>query len=482
MLAIENFIEGAFQPARSGARIDVFEPATGSVYAQVAASDTADLDAAFSAAKQAYPAWSTAPAERRAHLLQAIADIIEKRLDEFAQAESQDTGKPLSMARKVDIPRVIANFRFFAAAAVQFASESHGVTGRSINYTLRQPLGTVGAISPWNLPLYLFSWKVAPALAAGNTVVGKPSELTPYTAALLGEVCQAAGLPAGVLNIVHGYGAAAGQALVEHPDLAALSFTGSTATGRHIADRLAQRFVKLSLEMGGKNPVLVFDDADLDHTASEVVRSAFSNQGQICLCGSRVLVQDSIYGVFREKLLERTRALRIGDPRSPATDQGALVSATHYHKVLGCLERARNEGASVLCGGPVQLAGRCAHGWFIAPVWLEGLDNDCVTNQEEIFGPVASLQPFTDEEHALRLANESGYGLACSIWSHDIGRCHRLAEGINCGIVWVNCWMQRDLRTPFGGMRESGLGREGGWEVMRFFTEAKNVCVDYTRE
>lgn len=482
MLAIHNFIGGTFQPARSGETLDVFEPATGKVYAWVAASDRSDVGAAFDAATLAFPAWSTTPGEQRSRILHAIADVIEARAEEFAAAESQDTGKPLALARALDIPRAVANFRFFAAAAVQFASESHAMAGQSINYTLRQALGVVACISPWNLPLYLFSWKVAPALAAGNTVVGKPSELTPRTAALLGEACQAAGLPSGVLNIVQGTGASAGQALVDEPRLAALSFTGSTATGRIIADRLAGRFVKLSLEMGGKNPVLVFADCDLDRAAREVVRGAFSNQGQICLCGSRVLVQDSIYAAFRERLLEHTRALRVGDPSSGHTDQGALVSATHYQKVVHCLERARSEGGKLLCGGPFQVEGRCADGWFIAPVWLEGLPNDSATNQEEIFGPVASLQSFSDEADALQLANQSNYGLACSIWSRDIGRCHRLASRIQCGIVWVNCWMQRDLRTPFGGMKESGVGREGGWEAMRFFTETRNVCIDYANE
>jgi aminomuconate-semialdehyde/2-hydroxymuconate-6-semialdehyde dehydrogenase len=482
MLAIHNFIGGELVPAQSGATMEVFEPATGQVYAQVAASDEADIQSAFTAATTAFAGWSTISNEQRAHGLHRIADAIEARLDEFAEAESQDTGKPLSLARTLDIPRAIANFRFFAAAAVQFSSESHAMAGKAINYTLRQPLGVAGCISPWNLPLYLFSWKVAPALAAGNTVVGKPSELTPRTATLLGEACQAAGLPAGVLNIVHGTGQAAGQALVDHPQLAALSFTGSTSTGRNIAARLAQRFTKLSLEMGGKNPALVFADADLDKAAREVVRGAFSNQGQICLCGSRVLVQDTIYREFRERVLDLTRALTVGDPQLPGTHQGALVSQAHFDKVRACLEQARAEGGTVLCGGPVTVPGRCAQGWFITPVWLEGLPNDSVTNQQEIFGPVASLQAFSSETEALQLANESGYGLACSVWSRDLARCHRMAEAIQCGIVWVNCWMQRDLRTPFGGMKESGLGREGGWEAMRFFTEARNVCVDYSDE
>jgi aminomuconate-semialdehyde/2-hydroxymuconate-6-semialdehyde dehydrogenase len=482
MKQVLNHIDGEMRPARSGNTIDVFEPATGQQYANLAASDAADVDDAIAAARQAFPSWSALSSEQRAVYLGRIADEIESRLGEFAAAESMDTGKPLDLATEVDIPRAVSNLRFFASAATQFASESHNMGDHAINYTLRQPLGAVACISPWNLPLYLFTWKIAPALAVGNTVIGKPSEVTPLTASMLGEACIEAGLPAGVLNIVQGEGGAAGAALTGHPEIKALSFTGSTATGKTIAEILAPRFTKVSLEMGGKNPVLVFADCDIEKAADTVVRSAFTNQGQICLCGSRVLVEDSIYESFRDALLERTLDLKAGDPGQAGTRLGAVVSQSHFDKINYYLDLAQQEGGKLLCGGPVKLEGRCSGGWFIEPVWIEGLGNNCRTNQEEIFGPVASLQRFNDETEALALANQSDYGLACSIWSSDISRCHRLAARIEAGVVWVNCWMQRDLRTPFGGMKASGVGREGGLEALRFFTEPRNVCIEYGQD
>ena len=478
MRELHNFHAGDFHAAREGGWLDVFEPATGQVHSRVANSSEADVNVAVSAATAAFPGWSALPPEQRAGWLNRLADGIEARLDELSAAESQDTGKPVSLARQVDIPRAVSNFRFFAAAATQFSSESHAAPGTGINYTLRQPLGAVACISPWNLPLYLLTWKIAPALAAGNTVVAKPSEITPLTATLLCEIAADIGLPAGVLNVIHGEGPGAGGPLVTHPDIRAVSFTGSTRTGAWIAQATAKSFKKVSLEMGGKNAALVFADSDLERTADELTRAAFSNQGQICLCMSRVLIEDAVYEDFRDALVERASALRVGDPQDPETQQGAVVSAAHHEKILGHVEIARDEGGTVLCGGgAVTLDGRCAEGWFVAPTLIEGLSNSSRTNQEEIFGPVATLQRFASEDEAIALANDSAYGLAASVWSRDIQRCHRVAQRLASGIVWVNCWMARDLRTPFGGMKQSGVGREGGWEAMRFFTEPRNICI-----
>jgi aminomuconate-semialdehyde/2-hydroxymuconate-6-semialdehyde dehydrogenase len=448
------------------------------VHAQLAAGDADDIEAAVAAAARAFPAWSALPASARARWLERLADALEARLDRFAAAESQDGGKPLALARDIEIPRAVANLRFFAAAATQFASEAHhGEAG--LNYTLRQPLGVVGCISPWNLPLYLFTWKIAPALAAGNTVVAKPSEVTPATAWMLGELTRELGFPPGVLNIVQGAGGEAGRALVEHPLVKAVSFTGSTAVGRAIAAHCAPALKKTSLELGGKNPTLVFADAPREKLLDTLVRSAFQNSGQICLCGSRILVERRYYDEFRDAFVARARALRVGDPLEPATQLGPLVSRAHFEKVLGCLALAREEGAAFLCGGEaLSMTGRCRDGWFVAPTVIEGLGAHCRTNTEEIFGPVVSLQPFDDEEHALALANATPYGLAASLWTSDLSRAHRVAARLQSGIVWINTWLMRDLRTPFGGVGQSGLGREGGQEAMRFFTEPKNVCID----
>jgi len=477
MHSFRHFIDGRFVPAVGGASLEVFEPASGSVYATVADGDVADVDAAVTAAARAFPAWSAAPAEERARLLHAIADAVAARSEEFAIAESRDTGKPRSLARNMDVVRGIANCRFFAAAAVQFASESH-VTDLAVNYTLRNPHGVVACISPWNLPLLLFTWKVAPALAAGNCVVAKPSELTPATATMFVEAAAAAGLPPGVLNIVHGRGVSAGQALVEHPGVRAISFTGGSATGAHIAATAAPAFKKLSLELGGKNPNLVFADCDFERTVEESVRAAFLNQGQICLCGSRIYIERPLYERFRDAFVARAGRLQVGDPDEPGSDLGALTSKGHMDKVLAAIATARSEGGRVLCGGErVRLAGRCADGWFVAPTVIEGLAPDCRTDQEEIFGPVVTLAPFDSENEAVTLANGTRYGLVASLWTRDLDRAHRIARRIEAGIVWVNCWMLRDLRTPFGGTKASGVGREGGLEAMHFFTEPRNVCI-----
>ncbi len=477
---MQNYIGGQFEAPVSGQYIDNYQPATGRVYGRIPASGPADADKAVAAAEAAYPGWAALTPAERSHWMLLLADGIAADLEGFARTESNDNGKALSIARSVDIPRAIANFRFFATAILHFSTEAHPMAGEAINYTLRQPIGVVGCISPWNLPLYLFTWKIAPALAAGNCVVAKPSELTPATAHRLAELCQRIGFPAGVLNIVHGLGADIGQAIVEHPGVKAISFTGGTATGRRIAATAAPMFKKLSLELGGKNPVLVFADCDFEQAVATTLRSSFANNGQICLCGSRVLVERSIYNRFRDELVRRVEALRIGDPMSEDTDQGALVSAGHLEKVEAYLALAREEGGRVLCGGQrVTLAGELAGGYYLRPAVVEGLINDCRTNQEEIFGPIVTLQAFDTEAEALALANDSAYGLAATVWTQNTSRAHRIAEQLQSGIVWINCWMLRDLRTPFGGVKQSGVGREGGWEALRFFTEAKNVCIKY---
>ncbi len=477
---LQNFIDGRYQDPIHKNYLDNIEPATGLVYGKTPNSCQDDVELAVNAAQKALPQWQAMPLEQRADILYAIAQGIESKLDELALAESVDNGKPVSLAKAVDIPRAASNFKFFAHACSQFASESHSMTGTATNYTLRQAIGIVGCISPWNLPLYLFTWKIAPALAAGNCVIAKPSEVTPKTAALLGEICQAAGLPKGVLNILHGSGASVGSAICNHKKIKAISFTGGTATGAAIATQLAPQFKKLSLELGGKNPALVFADCDFDDTVEQVFRASFANQGQICLCASRIYIERPIFEKFKQALVVKAQALIPQDPASPSSKMGAIVSKVHLDKVLSYIELAKSEGGKILVGGAqVNLAGRCANGYFLQPTIIENLPNQAQCNQQEIFGPVITLQAFDNDEEALTLANDSQYGLAATLWTNNLARAHKLSEQLNTGIVWVNCWLLRDLRTPFGGMNHSGVGREGGFEAMRFFTESKNVCIKY---
>ncbi len=479
MQQIQNYINGELKAPASNQYFDNVEPATGKVYSQIPESNNVDLDEAVAAAQAAQPAWAALSIEERSRLLMKLADAVEARSDELARAEAIDNGKPIMLAKMVDCYRASANIRFFASVIVSNSSESHSMGDEGINYTLRDPIGIVGCISPWNLPLYLFTWKIAPALATGNVVIAKPSEVTPMTAYLFSQICAEI-LPKGVLNILHGHGGEVGDQIIRHPKIKAISFTGGTATGKHIASVAAPMFKKLSLELGGKNPTLVFADCDFDKTVSEVTRAAFANQGQICLCGSRIYIERPIYEKFKQAMIERVNKIRIGDPLEEATQHGATVSEAHMNKVLSYIELAKEEGGTVLTGGErLQMPGRLENGYFIAPTVIEGLPLHCRTNQEEIFGPVCTIAPFDSDDEAVELANGTEYGLATSVWSNDVKRCHKLAKQLHFGIVWINTWLMRDLRTPFGGMKASGVGREGGEEALRFFTEPKNVCVKY---
>ena len=478
MQKILNYINGELVSPVSEQYLDNYNPAEGKVYSLIPDSNEQDIAHAAAAAKGAFADWSSMSLEKRTFILLKVADLIDRDFEKLSMAESIDNGKPVSLARSMDISRASSNIKFYATAAMHFASESHLMEGEAVNYTTRSPIGVAGCISPWNLPLYLFTWKIAPALAAGCTVVAKPSELTPMTAFLFSKLCIEAGLPKGVLNIVHGLGSKVGQAIIEHPEVPVISFTGGTVTGKKIAATAAPLFKKLSLELGGKNPNIIFSDCDFEQAVETSLRSSFSNQGEICLCGSRILVEKSLYDRFVQEFVKRTQALVVGDPLEEKTKIGSLVSEAHMNKVLSYIELAKQEGGKILCGGNrIKISGRCENGYFVEPTVIIGLDQNCRTNQEEIFGPVVTIMPFDKEEQAIEYANATTYGLSASIWTENLKRAHRVAHQLKSGIIWINCWLLRDLRTPFGGMKQSGMGREGGWEAIRFFTEAKNVCI-----
>jgi len=478
MEKIANYIDGELvEPLRKN-YLDNYNPSIGKVYSLIPDSDEEDVELAVRAAYHAKENWANTPKEERFRILNRIAELIETNLEELAKAESIDNGKPLKLSKTVDIPRASGNMRFFATALMHFASESHDMADKGFNYTLRHPVGVVGCISPWNLPLYLFTWKIAPALATGNCVVTKPSEVTPMTAYLFSKICIEAGLPKGVLNIVHGLGNKVGAAIVKDPKIKAISFTGGTNTGAEIARVAAPMFKKMSLELGGKNPNIIFADCDFEKMLNTTMHSSFANQGQICLCGSRIFVERSIYEKFKKAFVEKTKALTVGGPFDEKSKIGAVVSKSHMEKVLSYVELAKQEGGTVLCGGyQVKLEGELKDGYYIAPTVIEGLAFNCRTNLEEIFGPVVTIMPFDSEEEVIKYANCTQYGLAATVWTQDVSRAHRVAANLESGIVWINCWLVRDLRTPFGGVKSSGVGREGGFEAMKFFTEAKNVCV-----
>lgn len=475
---IQNFINGQYVDPAGGTWLDNYDPSRGVVYGRIPDSDERDVQAAVQAAKAAFPVWSAMTAQERSEILMKVSKGIEARLPELAAAESLDNGKPLKLATRVDIPRARDNFAFFATAILHDSSDTHDMGESGFNYTLRRPIGVAGCISPWNLPLYLFTWKIAPALASGNTVVAKPSEVTPVTAAMLGEICNEAGMPAGVLNIIHGLGGKVGSAITEHPEIPMLSFTGGTVTGQTIARTAAPMFKKLSLELGGKNPNIIFADCDFDEMLKTTVQSSFANQGQICLCGSRIFIERPIYEKFKQAFVEKVSQLRVGAPQIESTQIGALVSKPHLEKVESYIQLAQEEGGTVLTGGErVQLDGEFSEGYYLRPTVIEGLEYTCRTNQEEIFGPVVTLTPFDSEEEVLTMANSTSYGLAATIWTRDLKKAHRVGSRVESGIVWVNCWLVRDLRTPFGGMKNSGVGREGGFEALHFFTETRNICI-----
>ncbi len=478
MQKIQNYINGELVEPISKTYIDNYNPSIGEVYSLIPDSDEQDVELATKAAKAAFPKWSKTPKDDRSRILQKLAQLIEDNLDRLAEAESRDNGKPLSLAKRVDIPRAASNFNFYATGILHYASESHAMEDTAINYTLREPIGVCGCISPWNLPLYLFTWKIAPALAAGNTVVAKPSEVTPFTAYLLSELCVEAGLPNGVLNIVHGLGHKVGTAITKHTDIPVISFTGGTVTGAEIIKIAGPMFKKMSLELGGKNPNIIFDDCDFDKALKTTMHSSFANQGQICLCGSRIFVKRGIYEKFKIAFVEKTKKLKVGNPFDTDTNLGAVVSQPHMEKVLSYVKLAQEEGGTVLTGGhQVHLDGELQNGYYIAPTIIEGLTFDCRTNQEEIFGPVVTIMPFDTEEEVLMMANSTKYGLASTVWTQDVTKAHNVASKLHSGIVWVNCWLLRDLRTPFGGVKNSGVGREGGFNAFEFFTEPKNVCI-----
>ncbi|XP_071833960.1 2-aminomuconic semialdehyde dehydrogenase-like [Apostichopus japonicus] len=482
-LEVQNFIGGEFIPAKT--HLDSFNPATGEVWAKIPDSGKEEIDLAVKSAKQAFPSWSSLSPDVRGQHLHKIADILESRLDEFAEIESRDQGKPVGLAKKVDIPRAVLNLRFFATAIQHTLNDSTVQSKFGVfNYTTKNPIGVAGLISPWNLPLYLLTFKIGPCIAAGNTCICKPSEMTSVSAWMLCEVMKQAGLPPGVVNMVFGYGHKVGQSMVEHPEIPVISFTGGTATGKKIIGSSAANFKKLSLELGGKNAAIIFDDADLEQCIPTVVRSSFTNQGEVCLATSRIFVQEKLYPRFLELFIEATRKLKVGPPTESTTDVGALISKEHLAKVKGYVDIAI-EGGRIECGERSQdkelsLPESHQNGYFMRPTVITNLKDTSRCMQEEIFGPVTCVVPFQTEEEVIERANGVQFGLCASVWTTDLGTAHRVAHKLEVGTVWTNCWLIRDLNMPFGGIKASGIGRESAKESLNFFTEEKTICIKMT--
>ncbi|XP_067558133.1 2-aminomuconic semialdehyde dehydrogenase [Pseudorca crassidens] len=481
LLMLENFIDGKFLPCSS--YLDSYDPSTGEVYCRVPNSGKEEIEAAVEAARAAFPGWSSRSPQERSQVLQRLADLLEQSLEELAQAESRDQGKTLTLARTMDIPRSVQNFRFFASSILHHTSECTQMDHLGcLHYTVRTPVGIAGLISPWNLPLYLLTWKLAPAIAAGNTVIAKPSELTSVTAWMMCKLLEKAGVPPGVVNIVFGTGPRVGEALVSHPEVPLISFTGSQPTAERITQLSAPHCKKLSLELGGKNPAIIFEDANLEECVPTTVRSSFANQGEICLCTSRIFVQKSIYSEFLKRFVEATRMWKVGIPSDPSADLGALISKAHLEKVRSYIKKARMEGARILCGEGVDklnLPLRNRAGYFMLPTVITDIKDESCCMKEEIFGPVTCVVPFDSEEEVIQRANSVKYGLAATVWSGNVERVHRVAKKLQSGLVWTNCWLIRELNLPFGGMKSSGVGREGAKDSYEFFTEIKTITIKH---
>ena len=480
MIKISNYINGQLENNSSNF-IDVFNPSIGKVYAQCQDSSKKDLNKAIKSSENSFLEWSNKKQQDRSDFLFLIADLIEDRLDEFAEAESIDNGKPYTLSKSLDIPRSIKNLRFFAKIALEVEDPIYHQKD-IISHILREPIGIVGTISPWNLPLYLFTWKIAPALVSGNCVIAKPSEITPYSAYLFSKVCMEAQLPPGVLNILHGRGELIGSEIVKHKKIKAISFTGGTKTGKKIAKETSKKMKKISLEMGGKNPVIIFDDCDYSKMINSILKSSFLNQGQICLAGSRIYIQDTIYEKFKKDFLIRIKKMKIGNPFKKNIDQGAIVSLQHLNKLKKYVEYAKNQQGKILIGGEKpDIKGKCSSGWYFYPTVIEDLPQDSNLNQDEIFGPIVTISKFSSNEEVVKMANNTDYGLAAIIWTENLIKANKLSKVLESGLVWINCWLERDLRTPFGGIKNSGFGKEGGKYALDFFTEPKNVCIKYDK-
>ncbi|NSL50576.1 aldehyde dehydrogenase [Calidifontibacillus erzurumensis] len=474
-----HFINGKYLPSFNGKTFNNINPATEEVLGSVAEGGKEEVDLAVQAARRALKGpWKYTTVEERSKLLRRIGDLILERKEELAYLESLDTGKPFSLAKTVDIPRAAYNFHFYADYIIGVNTDANEQNDIALHYTLRRPVGVIGIIKPWNLPLLLLTWKLAPALAMGNTCVIKPAEWTPITATVLMEIMKEAGLPDGVANLVHGFGTnSAGAAISEHPDVDAISFIGEPSTGAAIMRSAAQNLKKLSFELGGKNPNIIFADANIDDCIDTTIRSSFVNQGEVCLCGSRIYVERPIFDLFMEKFIAKTKELKVGDPLNPETTTGALISKEHYERVFSYIEIAKADGAKIHVGGkrPEGLE----KGYFLEPTIITGLDKNSRCVREEIFGPVVTVAPFDTEEEVICEANDTHYGLAATVWTSDLKRAMRITRSLEAGVIWVNTWFLRDLRTPFGGMKHSGIGRTGGMHSIDFYSEFSNVTIKY---